>query len=114
MDSIIAVGSNSDSQILWVFFTLFIGIALAIDFGIIGKFLHVFRIRNRNKINDNNTHNDSCQKTEISSILHVKPMLSQEEQRQQQQTFKRALVWTIIWISLAGVFAANNILDYGL
>ena len=33
-------------------------------------------------------------------------MIQQQQQQQQQhQTFRRALHWTILWISLAGVFA---------
>jgi tellurite resistance protein TerC len=79
-------------MITWVFFILFIVIALAIDFGIISKFLRMFRTGNRSD---------------------VKPMSLQQEQQQQQQTFKRALVWTIIWISLAAVFAAIIYLTIG-
>ncbi|MFL6394763.1 MAG: hypothetical protein ACJ708_08925 [Nitrososphaeraceae archaeon] len=56
MDSITIAGSNADYMIIWVFFTLFIGIALAIDFGIIGKVLHIFRIENRSGNSDNNTY----------------------------------------------------------
>jgi hypothetical protein len=56
LDSITIAGSNADYMIIWVFFTLFIGIALAIDFGIIGKVLHIFRIKNRSGNSDNNTY----------------------------------------------------------
>jgi tellurite resistance protein TerC len=107
LDPIIIASSNADYLITWVFFTLFIGIALAIDFGIISKIPHMFRTRNRS---ENNNNNDSYQKTEISSVLSVKPKSLQQEQ---QQTFKRALVWTIIWISLAAVFAAIIYLAIG-
>jgi tellurite resistance protein TerC len=95
----------------WVFFTLFVGIALAIDFGIIGKTLHIFRIKNRSRNSDSNTY----QKREISSVIPLEPESAQQKQepQQQEQTFKRALTWTIIWISLAAAFAAIIYLDMG-
>ena len=97
MDSIIA-SNNADYLIICVFFTLLIGIGLAIDFGIIGKIRHMFRIRNTSE----NNNNGSNQKREISSLLSVK----KSPQQKRQQTVKRAFEWTIIWISLAAVFAA--------
>jgi tellurite resistance protein TerC len=100
LDSIIA-SSNPDYLIIWLIFTLFVGITLAIDFGTIGKFLHIFRTRRNRGTSNNNT--GSYQIRETSSAISVKPMPSQQ---QRQQTFKRAFVWTIIWISLAAVFAA--------
>jgi cell division septal protein FtsQ len=105
LDSITIGGSNAHYLIIWVFFTLFVGIALAIDFGIIDKILHIFRIRNRSG-NSNNTY----QKREISSVLSAKPNSPQQEQR---HVIKRAFVWTIIWISLAVVFAVIIYLTIG-
>lgn len=102
MDSIIA-SNNADYLIIWVFFTLLIGIGLAIDFGIIGKIRHRFRTRNTSE----NNNNGSNQKREISSVLSVK------KSPQQKQTVKRAFEWTIIWISLAAVFAAIIYLTLG-
>jgi len=67
------------------------------------KVLHIFRKRIGTGYGNMNNYNDSCQKKETSSISSVKPKLSQEHQ--EQQPFKRAFVWTIIWISLAAVFA---------
>jgi tellurite resistance protein TerC len=110
LDLITTEGSNADYLIIWVFFTLFIGIALAIDFGITGKILHIFRIKNRSGNSDNNTY----QKREISSVLPIEPKSSQQKQElQQEQTFKRALTWTIVWISLAAAFAAIIYLAMG-
>jgi tellurite resistance protein TerC len=102
LDSIIA-SNNADYLIIWVFFTLLIGIGLAIDFGIIGKIRHRFRTRNTSE----NNNNGSNQKREISSVLSVK------KSPQQKQTVKRAFEWTIIWISLAAVFAAIIYLTLG-
>jgi TerC family integral membrane protein len=111
LDSITITGSNADYLIIWVFFTLFVGIALAIDFSIIGKILHIFRIKNRSRNSDSNTY----QKREISSVIPLEPESAQQKQepQQQEQTFKRALTWTIIWISLAAAFAAIIYLDMG-
>jgi len=106
LDYIVA-GNNADYQIIWVFFTLLIGIGLAIDFGIIGKIRHMIRTRNTS---ENNNNNDSNQKSEISLVLSVKP---KSPQQKRQQTFKRAFVWTMIWISLAAVFAAVIYLTIG-
>ena len=104
MDSIPVAYSNADYLVIWVFFTLFVGIALAIDFGIIGKILHIFRVKNRSGNSDNNTY----QRKETSSVLPTEPKSAQQKQdlQQQERAFKRALTWTIVWISLAAAFAA--------
>ncbi len=104
MDSIIVGGSNANYQIIWLFFTLFVGIALAIDFGIISKISYIFR---RNGSRNNSINNNTYQQRETSSVLSVEP------KSPQQHVFKRALVWTIIWISLAMIFAAIIYLALG-
>jgi TerC family integral membrane protein len=102
LDSIPIADSNADYLIIWVFFALFVGVALAIDFGIIGKILHIFRIKNKSGISDNNTY----QRRETSSVLLTEPKSDQQKKGlEQEETFKRALTWTIIWISLAAAFA---------
>ncbi len=103
MDSITIGGTNATYQIIWLVFTLFVGIALAIDLGLFGKFLHIFRIKNRRVNKDDN---NTSQKRKISSGLSLEPELTQQQKQElQEQTFRRALKWTIIWISLAAVFA---------
>ena len=63
-----------DEVFLWILFSLFVGICLAIDLGVFSKF----------------------------------------RRRQVQSTpFRIALTWTIIWISLAGVFAGIIYFDMG-
>jgi tellurite resistance protein TerC len=110
LDSIPIADSNADYIIIWVFFILFVGVALAIDFGIIGKILHIFRIKNRSGNSDNNIY----QKRETSSVLPTEPKSAQQKQvLEQEQTFKRALTWTIVWISLAAAFAAIIYLTMG-
>ncbi|MGI0056534.1 MAG: TerC/Alx family metal homeostasis membrane protein [Nitrosarchaeum sp.] len=67
---------------LWIFFSLFVGVALAIDLGLIGKIKSIKRKLSK--------HKDQ----------HL-----QESQELNHQSFKQALIWTIVWISLAGIFA---------
>jgi tellurite resistance protein TerC len=62
--------------ILWIIFGLFVGIAMAIDLGVIGALRK--RLRSR------------------------EPAASVKEK---SSTFKQALAWTIVWISLAAIFA---------
>jgi tellurite resistance protein TerC len=66
--------------ILWVIFGLFVGIAMAIDLGAIAA------LRNR---------------------VRTKELLStkQSADYNKKSTFKQALTWTIVWISLAIMFA---------
>jgi tellurite resistance protein TerC len=67
--------------ILWVIFGLFVGIAMAIDLGAIGA---------------------------LSKRRGTKESLSSTRQStkvKKKSTFKQALTWTIVWISLAVVFA---------
>jgi tellurite resistance protein TerC len=111
LDSIPVADSNADYLVIWLFFTLFVGVALAIDFGIVGKILPIFRVKNRNRSSDNNTY----QRTETSSVLPKEPKSAQQKQdlQQQEQAFKRALTWTIVWISLAAAFAAIIYLAMG-
>jgi tellurite resistance protein TerC len=109
LDSIPIADSNADYLVIWVFFTLFVGLALAIDFGIIGKILHILRVKNRSGNRDNNTY----QRRETSSVLPTEQKSAQQKQDLQQQAFKRALTWTIIWISLAAAFAAIIYLAMG-
>ncbi len=66
----------NDVYILWVVFSLFVGISLAIDLGVFSK------------LRKKDTHKE------------VPP-------------FKTALRWTIVWISLAGVFAGIIYFDMG-
>jgi tellurite resistance protein TerC len=74
--------------ILWLIFGLFVGIAMAIDLGAIGA------LRNR---------------------LGVKESLStkQSAEDKKKSTFKQALTWTIVWISLAVIFAGIIYLTAG-
>src|SRR5919112_327959 len=66
--------------ILWLIFGLFVGIAMAIDVGAISE------LRNR---------------------LGAKESLSTKQSavNKKKSTFKQALTWTVVWISLAVIFA---------
>lgn len=65
---------------LWVIFGLFVGVAMAIDLGVIGALRKTLRTRGP-------SGND------------------QAAEKGKGGTFKQALAWTIVWISLAVIFA---------
>lgn len=67
-----------DPLILWIPFSLLVGIALAIDLGLFRKVSFIFKGK------------DSAQESEIVKTNNEN---------------KSGLLWTIIWVSLAGVFA---------
>ena len=91
-----------NTYLLWIIFILFVSIALLLDFGthdMLRKYLR--NIKSRSKT--------------ISEWLSTEEKKQQPKQTIQidmntsfneQLVFKNALFWTIIWISLAGAFAA--------
>ena len=103
-----AVGNNIYSFI-WLIFILFVGIALAIDIGALDKAKKFVNKRTTKSSNKDKNKNLSDQKEKEGKViipLHKESSLEQEQEQQQQlQTFRRALHWTILWISLAGIFA---------
>jgi tellurite resistance protein TerC len=109
MDLTTALADNI-YPLMWILFSLFIGIALAIDIGLLDK------IKQFNKKIDSSRYNKNkyrlTQDVKVPSGSLSKELTAQqgkeaeEEQRQEQkQTFRRSLIWTILWISLAGIFA---------
>ncbi len=70
----------NDVYVLWVVFSLFVGVSLAIDLGVFSK----LRPKKRENLNKTNA-----------------------------PTIKTALIWTIVWISLAGIFAGIIYVDMG-
>lgn len=99
---------NNIYPLIWLIFALFIGIALAVDIGVLDK-LKRFIINKTETSNKVKNKGVSSQEEESKAIIpsHKDSSLIQQQQQQQQQhqTFRRALHWTILWISLAGVFA---------
>jgi tellurite resistance protein TerC len=77
---------------LWILFSIFVGIALSIDLGLFGKLKNTLSKQKEKNLIQNHTHDifDSSQES---------------LQKLQQQQTRNALRWTIIWISLAGIFA---------
>jgi tellurite resistance protein TerC len=101
-----AATGNNVYSFIWLIFILFVGIALAIDIGALDKV--------KKFVNKRVTKNLSDQEEKESQIiipLHKESPLKQ--QQQQLQTFRRALHWTILWISLAGIFAVIVYLALG-
>jgi tellurite resistance protein TerC len=105
MDFTTALGDDIYPLMLTLF-SLFIGIALAVDIGVLGKINQFIRKINR-RYNKNKYR--LSQDLKLSSSQSVSKELTvqqgKEEQQEQRQIFRRALIWTILWISLAGIFA---------
>lgn len=70
---------------MWVLFGLFVGVALAIDLGLIGAIRKLFR-----------------------RAAHAEPEVHHE-----MTPFRQGLIWTIVWIGLAAVFAVIVFLQMG-
>lgn len=102
MDFINTLGGDSIYSLIWLIFTLFVGIALAIDFGVFDRAKKSIN-KTMNKINNNGSNGELSGQEESRVIIPLSDDASLKEQ--QVQTFRKALHWTIIWISLAGAFA---------
>lgn len=114
MDFTAGIGNNIYSFI-WLIFVLFIGVALAVDIGVLDKarkFVNMRATKSSNKDKDKNLSDQEEKESKVIVPLHKESSLEQEQQ-QQLQTFRRALHWTILWISLAGVFAVIVYLALG-
>jgi tellurite resistance protein TerC len=85
---------------LWVLFSIFVGIALSIDLGLFGKLKNIM-IKQKEK---NPIHNHT---QDIVDSSH------KSLQKLQQQQTRDALWWTIVWISLAGIFAVLVFFNMG-
>jgi tellurite resistance protein TerC len=74
---------------LWILFSIFVGIALSIDLGIFGRLKNII----------------VKQKTNPITIENYEKLVSDYESTQKIKQTRNALWWTIVWISLAGIFA---------
>ncbi len=74
---------------LWILFSIFVGIALSIDLGIFEKLKNII----------------VKQKTNPIIIQSQEKLDSDYESVQKIKQTRNALWWTIVWISLAGIFA---------
>src|SRR5688500_18459320 len=91
----------SNDYALWILFGIFVGIALSIDLGLFRKFKNII-IKQKEK---NTIHNHTQQ--DILDSNH------ESLQKLQQQQTQDALKWTIVWISLAGIFAVIVFFNMG-
>ena len=82
----------SSDYSLWILFSIFVGIALSIDLGLFGKLKNIL-----NKEKEKNPIHNHTQ--DILDSTH------ESLQKLQKQQTRDALKWTIVWISLAGIFA---------
>ena len=86
----------NDDYTLWVLFGLFVGIALSIDLGIFAKIKNILTRKKSSIVNQNQDLVDS----------------SYESSEKIKET-RSALKWTIVWISLAGIFTGFVFFDMG-
>lgn len=70
----------NDVYVLWVVFSLFVGVSLAIDLGVFSR---------------------------------LRPKKQENQDKVHAPTVRVALIWTIVWISLAGIFAGIIYVDMG-
>src|SRR5688500_2128250 len=84
----------SNDYALWILFGIFVGIALSIDLGLFGKLKNILSKQKEKNPIHNHTQQDILDSNHESS------------QKLQLQQTRNALKWTIVWISLAGIFAA--------
>ncbi|MGE5862608.1 MAG: TerC/Alx family metal homeostasis membrane protein, partial [Nitrososphaerales archaeon] len=94
---------TNDDYALWVLFGIFVGIALSIDLGLFRKFKNIIIKQKKENSIPNQTQDILLDSTNYES--------SQKLQKQQQT--RNALKWTIVWISLAGLFAAIVFFNMG-
>ena len=97
MDFAVAV-DNDNYPLMWILFSVFVGIALAIDIGVLDKIKKKIGIRYYKD-------NDRRISQEIKVVASPSPKELPLQQQKQKQTFRRALIWSFLWISLAGAFA---------
>ena len=115
---------------LWILFSLFVGIALALDLGLLTKFTSIIKTRRKySDILDNKSKQKEYQDKDFDpKIMNTEkqPLYSDQspqdvisgsagdtdtkkyddqDDTRKSTTFKHALHWTIVWISLAIVFA---------
>ncbi len=89
----------SNDYLLWTIFGLFVGVALAIDLGILTKAKTLVNNKKSATTTSSSSNSASAPNAEHDDANTTsKPSLK-------QQPFKQALVWTIVWISLAIIFA---------
>ena len=86
----------NDDYALWILFGLFVGIALSIDLGLFAKIKNILRRKKSSIVNQNQDLVDSIY-----------------ESSEKIKETRSALKWTIVWISLAGIFAGIVFFDMG-
>ena len=97
------LNSEQHLLLLWIIFSLFVGIAISIDLGIFGK-IRLYSIKKKKK-KENGSQNSNMLVSSIPPPSYLQSKKQMEKGIMQPQTFKQALLWTMVWISLAGVFA---------
>jgi tellurite resistance protein TerC len=90
---------GSHDYLLWIIFSFLIGIALAFDAGIIHSLKRLLKLENKG--------------WGRSDQRSARRLFVVSSELQGPQPFRQALIWTSVWISLAGVFAVMIFLSMG-
>jgi tellurite resistance protein TerC len=85
---------------MWILFGVFVGSALAIDLGILGTLRRIVLGQKLAKESSSAGENS-----------HSTPTLSANYQK--SPAFRQGLIWTIVWIGLAVIFALIILVDMG-
>lgn len=87
------IGFFTGEYLIWIIFSLFVGIALSIDLGLFRRLQLIKKQNNSNQ-------------TELEELDESCESIGQQET-------KKALIWTIVWISLAGIFSGIIFFNMG-
>ncbi|MFB5599770.1 MAG: TerC/Alx family metal homeostasis membrane protein [Nitrososphaeraceae archaeon] len=87
------IGFFTGEYLIWIIFSLFVGIALSIDLGLFRRLQLIKKQNNSNQ-------------TELEELDQSCESIGQQET-------KKALKWTIVWISLAGIFSGIIFFNMG-
>ena len=96
--------TQGNTYSLWIIFILFVSFALVVDFGthdMVKKYVRKSNTRDSHRVRSQSLPNEE-KKQETKKIIQTES----DSSINQKQTFRNALLWTIVWISLAGAFAA--------
>jgi tellurite resistance protein TerC len=120
--------NNSLDYFVWVIFSLFVIVALALDLGLLNQVVYIFKNKYKNGRPSNkdvdrykNIEFDSDFGSLSNHTSNPKSISNAEDsdstsfaiKEQKASVFRHALIWTVIWISLACVFAGIIYIVYG-
>jgi integral membrane protein TerC family protein len=107
---------------IWILFSLFVAIALALDLGLLNRVFSIFKNKNNKSVDKNSKEKEldtiKLEDKHLADSSTLKNLSKDDakqsnEQLKRSSAFKHALLWTIVWISLSMVFAGIIYAVYG-